>query len=105
MQTGHLRTSSGSFFIEPSPLANGDRTDDETTAGVVRHVIYRVRHPFRFEQPLESPARPAIIDDPNPAASGTPTANSSGTCYIQLKCVYVLVIQSVEETKGLHHRC
>ncbi|KAI9551632.1 hypothetical protein GHT06_021967 [Daphnia sinensis] len=71
--TGHLRTSSGSFFIEPSPLDNGDRMDDETT-GVVRHVIYRVRHPSRFEQPLESTVRP--VDDVHPAASGTPTANS-----------------------------
>ncbi|XP_045034330.1 A disintegrin and metalloproteinase with thrombospondin motifs 9 isoform X2 [Daphnia magna] len=71
--TGHLRTSSGSFFIEPSPLTNGDRMDDETT-GVVRHVIYRVRHPSRFEQPLETTVRP--VDDLHPPASGTPAANS-----------------------------
>ncbi|KZS12935.1 No long nerve cord, isoform C [Daphnia magna] len=71
--TGHLRTSSGSFFIEPSPLTNGHRMDDETT-GVVRHVIYRVRHPSRFEQPLETTVRP--VDDLHPPASGTPAANS-----------------------------
>lgn len=49
--------------------------DDETT-GVVRHVIYRVRHPSRFEQPLETTVRP--VDDLHPPASGTPAANSPG---------------------------
>lgn len=63
-KTGHLRTSGGSFFIEPSPQA-----DDEGT-GAVRHVIYRVRHPFRYEQPLESAS--AEASRPVPSQPDTP---------------------------------
>lgn len=61
IKTGHLRTSGGSFFIEPSPEA-----DDKT--GVVRHVIYRVRHPVRFEQPVESSS--PVVDLHSPEFDG-----------------------------------
>ncbi|XP_046444849.1 A disintegrin and metalloproteinase with thrombospondin motifs 9-like isoform X3 [Daphnia pulex] len=76
--TGHIRTSGGSFFIEPSPLTDGNRVDHSQTTGAVRHVIYRVRHPFRFEQPLpsSSTSRPvrAQRDDSHhhPPSDGAP---------------------------------
>ncbi len=75
-QTGHIRTSGGSFFIEPSPLTDGNRVDDSQTTGAVRHVIYRVRHPFRFEQPLQSSptSRPVRTqrDDSHLPSDGAP---------------------------------
>lgn len=50
-----MRTSRGSFFIEPAPESHdGRETDDESMERPLRHVIYRARHPERFDEPLES---------------------------------------------------
>lgn len=112
-QTGHIRTSGGSFFIEPSPLTDGNRVDDSQTTGAVRHVIYRVRHPFRFEQPLpsSSTSRPvrAQRDDSHHhlPSDGAPPGKVARKFRLVL---FVLVIprekqQKRKKKKGLHHRC
>lgn len=50
-QTGHLRTSRGSYFIEPSPAKGGEEEDPQVNRPI-RHVLYRIRHREPFDQPL-----------------------------------------------------
>lgn len=49
-----MRTSRGSFFIEPAPSVDDDVGDELDGHVARRHVIYRVRHPAGFDEPLGS---------------------------------------------------
>ena len=75
-QTGHIRTSSGSYFIEPHPTGS-ERPEDADT-DPVRQVIYGLRPgTFHGDDPLTAPATQSVDQSAPSARQGQFSFNSN----------------------------
>ena len=75
-QTGHIRTSSGSYFIEPHP--SGSERPEDADTDPVRHVIYGLRPgTFHGDDPLTAPATQSVDQSAPSARQGQFSFNSN----------------------------